>query len=83
MSEFYEKEFLNDLTNLNCLRPTIILRVTDHIPEIVKFIQKLVDSNQAYAAKSGSVYFNTQAFKIKSFFDPSDSIETEKGITIN
>lgn len=59
----------------------IILRVTEHIPEIIKFIQKLVDKNQAYATKSGSVYFNTQAFKIKSFFNPAESsIDIDKGI---
>lgn len=57
-----------------------MLRVTQHIPEIVKFIQKLIDSGLAYQAKSGSVYFNTQKFKVKSFFIPTDSDEGEKGI---
>lgn len=77
VSKFYEKEFLDDLNKLNCDRPSIILRVTDHIPEIILFIQKLIDNEQAYKTKSGSVYFRTQKFSVKSFFDLQDSSNAE------
>ena len=60
VSKHYEAEFLQELVLLNCKRPSIILRVTDHIPEIVKFIEHLVDSNYAYCVDSGSVYYNSQ-----------------------
>jgi len=55
---------------LNCDRPSIVLRVTQHIPQIVDYIQKLIDDGNAYKAASGSVYFRTQKFSVKSFFSP-------------
>ena len=65
---------MDDLKLLNCERPEVILRVTQHIPEIIQFIKVLVDSQLAYSVKSGSVYFNTQKFSVKSFYKPSDVI---------
>jgi cysteinyl-tRNA synthetase len=69
----YEKEFFEDLKSLNCQRPPIVLRVTKHIPEIIKFILELVKADRAYVVESGSVYFNTQKFTIKSLYEPSQS----------
>ncbi|CAF0712396.1 unnamed protein product [Brachionus calyciflorus] len=77
ITKFYENEFLEDLQLLNCKKPDLVLRVTDHVPEIVKFIQRLIDTKKAYVTQSGSVYFNTQVFKIKSFFE---QIETENQV---
>lgn len=77
ISRFYEKEFFEDLNLLNCERPSIVLRVTQHIPEIIQFIQKLVSEGRAYSAKSGSVYFRTQDFKIKSFFVLPEEINAD------
>lgn len=68
VANFYENEFFEDLEALNCNRPSIVLRVTEHIPEIVSYIQALVDKGLAYHANSGSVYFRTQSFGVKSFF---------------
>lgn len=58
---------------LNCEKPSIILRVTQHVPQIVEFIKKLVDSKYAYVTASGSVYFDTQKFAIKSFFEQTEA----------
>lgn len=69
ITQYYEREFLEDLKLLNCLKPDIVLRVTEHVPEIIGFIQKLVDLKKAYVAESGSVYFDTQNFQIRSFFE--------------
>ena len=56
----YEDEFWNDLKNLNCKEPDIKLRVTEHIPEIMDFISKLLHNNQAYKTPDGYVYFRTK-----------------------
>lgn len=37
-------------------------RVTDHISEIIDFIQKLIDKGHAYVAPSGSVYFDVDTY---------------------
>lgn len=77
ISRFYEKEFFEDLSLLNCDKPSIVLRVTEHIPEIIQFIQKLIDKGQAYSTESGSVYFRTRQFKIKSFFVLPEEINAD------
>ncbi|RYH28670.1 hypothetical protein EON65_11295 [archaeon] len=53
----YELEFFRDMDQLNVQRPHATLRVTEHIPEILQFIQRLVDKQHAYVAKDG-VYFD-------------------------
>jgi cysteinyl-tRNA synthetase len=59
---FYEKMFWRDLKSLNCRPPSIIVRVTEFVPEIVQFIQKIMDNGFAYES-DGSVYFDVDAFR--------------------
>ena len=58
----YEKEFLDDLQQLGCLMPSLLTRVSEFIPEIRAYIDKIHETGMAYANK-GSVYFDTQAFR--------------------
>ena len=58
----YEREFLDDLQRLGCLMPSLLTRVSDFIPEIRAYIDKIHENGMAYA-NSGSVYFDTQAFR--------------------
>ena len=58
----YEKEFLDDLQRLGCLMPSLLTRVSDFIPEIRAYIDKIHENGMAYA-NNGSVYFDTQAFR--------------------
>ena len=44
--------------------PNYLTRVTEHVPEIIKFIQKIIDNGYAYPAK-GSVYFDIKQFETK------------------
>lgn len=62
LSMIYEKEFLDEMENLNVLRPDFITRVTEYVPEIVKFIEKLEESGMAYESNA-SVYFNLARYK--------------------
>ena len=81
ITKYYEKDFFDDLKSLNIERAPIVLRVTDFIPEIVKFIQKLVDTEQAYRTSLGNVYFNIKKFN-KQYFKVTDSENSESGKTI-
>jgi cysteinyl-tRNA synthetase len=58
----WEDEFFKDMRNLNVLYPNYITRVSEYVPEIIEFIQKLIDKNYAYASPSG-VYFNIENFQ--------------------
>jgi cysteinyl-tRNA synthetase len=49
LARYYEQEFWRDWDDLNCLRPHIVTRVTEHIEsDIVPFIEHLVDKDLAY-----------------------------------
>ncbi|SCU96842.1 LADA_0H03026g1_1 [Lachancea dasiensis] len=69
---YWEREFNKDMAALNVLPPTITTRVSEYVPEIVEFVKKIVDNGYAYAAKDGSVYFDTAKF------DKSDKHEYAK-----
>lgn len=56
------KEFHSNVLALNCLLPSIEPRVTDHIPDIISMVSKLIESQHAYVA-NGHVYFRVASFK--------------------
>lgn len=62
LSQHFEQEFHKDMQNLNVLPPSCLTRVTEYIPEIVDYIQRIIDQNLAYES-NGSVYFHVQAFE--------------------
>ena len=43
--------------------PTLWLKATENIGNIIDFIQKLIDGGHAYSAKNGDVYFAVDSFK--------------------
>ncbi|KAJ3616906.1 hypothetical protein Zmor_008954, partial [Zophobas morio] len=55
----YENLFFKDMTSFNILEPFSILRVSEHIDDIIRFIEKLILSGKAYQLE-GSVYFDTE-----------------------
>lgn len=55
-------EFFEDMASLGVQFPDMVTRVSEYVPEIIQFIEKLVDRGVAYAA-NGSVYFDTSAYK--------------------
>jgi len=59
----YEAAFFEDLQTLNCLSPHQTPRATEHIPEIVALIEKLVARGIAYKASDGSVYFSIEKYQ--------------------
>src|SRR5260370_19603617 len=57
----YEQAFLEDSAALNIERP-VLVRATEHIPEMAEFVGKLVDKGVAYRADDGSYYFRIAKF---------------------
>jgi cysteinyl-tRNA synthetase len=62
IAEKFEQEFHDDMKSLNCLEPDVEPKVTEHIAEIIEFIQGLIDKNHAYIADN-DVYFDTTSFR--------------------
>ncbi len=50
------------MQKLGCKMPSLLTRVSDFIPEITAYIDKIHENGMAYST-NGSVYFDTQAFK--------------------
>jgi cysteinyl-tRNA synthetase len=53
----YEKAFFEDLEALGIERPEHTPRATEHIPEMVRLVEKLAERGFAYQAEDGSWYF--------------------------
>ncbi|XP_032124345.1 cysteine--tRNA ligase, cytoplasmic isoform X3 [Sapajus apella] len=61
LPKFWEGEFHRDMEALNVLPPDVLTRVSEYVPEIVDFVQKIVDNGYGYVS-NGSVYFDTVKF---------------------
>lgn len=63
LTQKFERRFLEDMAALNVLPPEQLTRVTEHVPQIVRFVEAIVASGFGYAAPDGSVYFDVDAFE--------------------
>ncbi|XP_076838520.1 putative cysteine--tRNA ligase, mitochondrial isoform X2 [Brachyhypopomus gauderio] len=61
IARMYEEEFKKDMLDLKVLPPTVYMRVTDNVPGIVAFVERIVRNGHAYATGQGNVYFDTQS----------------------
>ncbi|KAK1442991.1 cysteinyl-tRNA synthetase [Babesia gibsoni] len=62
LASHWEHEFWNDMTALGVDTPDIITRVSEFVPEIIAYIQKIVENGYAYESE-GSVYFDIEAYR--------------------
>ncbi|KAI0805756.1 cysteinyl-tRNA synthetase [Xylaria sp. FL0064] len=62
LTQLMENEFTKDMDALNVLRPDVVTRVTEYVPQIASFVEKVVEKGFAYEAE-GSVYFDIAAFE--------------------
>jgi len=57
----YEKAFLEDCAMIGIEQP-VLVRATEHIPEMADFVAKLVEKGIAYRTDDGSYYFRIAKF---------------------
>lgn len=57
IAEYYTKLFFDDLKSLNIETPEIVCKATDHIQEMLEYVQKLVENGYAYET-STAIYFD-------------------------
>jgi cysteinyl-tRNA synthetase len=62
VAERFIKEFYEDMDALNVERATIEPKATDHITQIIQFIDKLIKAGFAYRVE-GDVYFSVERFE--------------------
>lgn len=62
VTQYWEKQFMDDMDALNVMRADVITRVTTYVPQIALFVEKIIQKGFAYEA-DGSVYFDIAAFE--------------------
>ena len=62
LADRFIAEYYKDAKALGIRPATVHPRATDHIPEIIDLIKKLIENGHAYAVPSGDVYYRVSAF---------------------
>src|SRR5271154_6688654 len=78
----YEKAFLEDTSTLNIEEP-ILVRATDHIPEMAEFIAELQGKGFAYRTEDGSYYFRIAKFPAYGKLSKKDFAGMEDGARVD
>lgn len=81
VAETYIAAFYEDIDALGVRKATLNPRVTDHIPEIIAFIQGLIDKGYAYPS-DGDVYFRTTTFEEYGKLSHQNVEELQFGIRV-
>ena len=57
IAKYYTKLFMDDLEKLNVEIPEVVCKATDHIEDMIKYVQKLLENGYAYET-STAIYFD-------------------------
>ncbi len=61
-TETFKKAFIEDAKMLDILPAEVYCPATEHIPEMVALIKKLMEKGYAYRGEDGSIYFSISKF---------------------
>ena len=78
----YQKAFLEDAATLNIQEP-VLVRATEHIPEMADFIAKLEQKGLAYRTDDGSYYFPIAKFPAYGKLSKKDFAGMEDGARVD
>src|SRR6056297_413282 len=62
VARHYVQQVIEDMRSLNLSRAEVYPRVSEHVPEIISLVERLVEGGHAYEA-NGSVYFDVTSFE--------------------
>ena len=62
IADYFTKIYFENRKKLNFLEPTVVVKATDHIKEMIKLVQTLLKKHYAYEISDG-IYFDTSKFK--------------------
>jgi cysteinyl-tRNA synthetase len=79
----YEQAFLEDSAFLNIESPEEIVRATEHIEDMARFIAALVEKGHAYRAEDGSYYFRVASFPGYGKLSKKDFAGMETGARVD
>ncbi|MDT3436444.1 cysteine--tRNA ligase [Haloarcula sp. 1CSR25-25] len=62
VARHYVQQVIEDMRSLNLGRAEVYPRVSEHVPEIIDLVERLVEGGHAYE-RNGSVYFDVTSFE--------------------
>jgi cysteinyl-tRNA synthetase len=63
LTQYYSKVFFEDMNTLELVPADVFPKATEHIPEIIQIIKKMMKNGYAYRGKYGSIYYDISKFK--------------------
>ncbi len=57
LAERWIERFLDDARTLRMTRPDVLPRATEHIPDMVALVERLLEAGHAYRTDDGSIFF--------------------------
>lgn len=75
----HEREFSRAYDLLGVTPPSVEPRATGHIPEMIAYIQRIIDADLAYATQDGSVYCRTARVPEYGFLSHQKLDELDQG----
>lgn len=62
LAAYWETQFFSDMARLRVLPPDTVTRVSEYVPEIVAYVEKIIANGYAYEG-GGSVWFDVTKFE--------------------
>ncbi len=62
LAEYYTKVFFQDIEELNIQKPEVVPKATQHISEMIQFVQGLLEKGYGYETGDG-IYFDIEKFE--------------------
>jgi len=81
LTKRFEKEYLRDMKALGILSVSKYARATDHIPEIIVQIEKLLKKGYAYELEGDGIYYDILKFKDYGQFSRRTSLQAEDAVS--
>lgn len=63
ITSYYLDEYIREMIDLGNRPADVYPRATDHIPEMIDLVERLLEAKNAYVASNGDVYFDTHSFE--------------------
>jgi cysteinyl-tRNA synthetase len=62
LADRWISRFLDDARTLRMTRPDVLPRATEHIPEMVALVERLLEAGHAYRTEDGSIFFRISSW---------------------
>jgi len=79
LAKYYTDFFFMSMDSVNILRPKVVCKATDHIPEMIELIKTLVQKGHAYDTKE-AIYFDVATFKDYGKLSGQKSEDKKQGV---